>query len=211
METKVDFSIYFKMADTEKEIRTCQNIRYKVYCEEKKWLKASDYPDELESDPFDEKSPTFIALDDDFNILGLMRFIKGSDYGTLPFLHHPSLHNQKIDVSTMGELSRYIVIAPKNRGLVSHGIFRICHHYGKQNGITDYVILIEPSLLRFIERFYWFYQPMCPPAMFYGAFTYPALCNSKQIEQTWRIKYPENYRFYMSDPYLISSADLVKV
>jgi N-acyl-L-homoserine lactone synthetase len=205
-----DFNLYFKVADTEKELKACQSIRYKVYCEERKWLPADHYPDQLESDIYDEKSPTFIALDDDFNIVGLMRFIKGGDYGTLPFLDHPAIKTKGVDVRTMGELSRYIIVAPKNRGLVSHGIFRICHHYGKRYGITDYVILIEPSLRRLIERFYWFYEPMCPPAMYYGAFTYPAVCNSRQIEKTWYKKYPENYRFYMDRSNVISSVEMVK-
>ena len=205
-----DFNLYFKIADTEKEIKTCQSIRYKVYCEERKWLPADHFPDRLERDIYDEKSPTFISLNDDFEIVGLTRIIKGSDYGTLPFLQHPSVKKRQIDVSTMVELSRYIVVSPKHKGLISHGLFRIALHYCKRNKITDYVILIEPSLRRLIERYYWFYEPMCPPAMYYGAFTYPAVCNAGQIEKTWHNHYPDNYRFYMDESNVISSVELVK-
>jgi N-acyl-L-homoserine lactone synthetase len=211
MRKQNDFNLYFKRADTEKELKSCQSIRYKVYCKERKWLTAAHYPDELESDIYDEKSPTFIALNDDFDVVGLMRVIKGSDYGTLPFLDHPSIRKIDVNISTMIELSRYIVVSSKNRSLISHGIFRISHHYCRQHGITDYVILIEPSLHRLIERFYWFYKPMCTPALYYGAFTYPAICNVKQIEKIWYTKYPMNYQFYMDKSNVISSLELVKV
>ncbi|MBN2273909.1 MAG: GNAT family N-acetyltransferase [Bacteroidales bacterium] len=205
-----DFNLYFKIADTEKELKSCQSIRYKVYCEERKWLPAEHYPDELERDIFDEDSPTFIALNDDFDVVGMMRILKGSFYDTLPFLQHPSLQKRHIDIRTMAELSRYIVIASRNRSLISHGIFRLSHHYCKRNGITDYVILIEPSLRRLIERFYWFYEPMCTPAMYFGAFTYPAICNVKKIEKIWYNRYPENYKFYMEESNVISSVEMVK-
>jgi len=205
-----DFNLFFKIADTEKELKTCQAIRYRVYCQERKWLPSSQYPDQLEYDIYDQKSPTFIALNDDFNVVGLMRIIKGCDYGFLPFLGHPVIKKKDINISTMAELSRYIIVSPKNRGLISHGIFRLSHHYCKRNGITDYVILIEPSLRRLVERYYWFYKPMCTPAMHYGAFTYPAICNVKQIEGIWNTRYPDNYKFYMEESNVISSMELVK-
>jgi N-acyl-L-homoserine lactone synthetase len=210
MLTTKGFNLYFKKADSEKEIRTCQSIRYKVYCEERKWVKASACPNELEHDIYDEKSPTFIALDDDFTIVGLMRVINGGEYGTLPFMDHPAIRDLNISIATMAELSRYIVVSPRHRGLISHGIFRISHQYCKRKRITDYVILIEPSLRRLIERFYWFYEPICAPALYYGAFTYPAVCNAKKIESIWHKQYPENYQFYMDESNQISSEELVR-
>lgn len=198
------FTFYFKPAETRKELERCYQIRYKVYCEEKRWLKPENYPDKLETDEYDEKALHYIAMDEDFNIVGLMRILRVQDYNKLPYTCHPALKNGHVITENHAELSRFIVIASKNRNHVISGLFRMIYQSSKILELEKWVILVEPSLRRYFTRFYYFCDPLTTPAMYFGAFTMPAVCDIRKHERIWQTRYPANYEFNMQ-PYTIYS------
>ena len=100
---------YFKVADSEYELEKAFRLRYKVYCEEKKWLKKEDYPDGIEKDRYDKKAVHVIAFDEEFELVGNMRIIQQKDYRKLPFEDHPSLEGIKTNVPGLVELSRFVI------------------------------------------------------------------------------------------------------
>ncbi len=189
------FALYFKPVETEKELKSCYNIRYKVYCEEKNWLPSGDYPTKFEIDEFDDKALHYIAMDEDFKIIGTMRIILAKDFERLPYTHHPAFKNQIPDIPNCAELSRFIVTSPKNRNHIIKGLFRTIYQNSKMLGLDNWVILVEPSLLRYFTRFYYFCDPLTTPAMYFGAFTFPAVCDIPKHERIWKEKYPEYYDF----------------
>ncbi|MBN2611495.1 MAG: GNAT family N-acetyltransferase [Bacteroidales bacterium] len=204
-----NFTLYFKPVETEKELRSCYNIRYKVYCEEKRWLNASGYPSGEETDEYDEKALHYIAMDEDFKIVGLMRILRAIDFERLPYTFHPSFRGEIPDIPKSAELSRFIVTSQKNRNQVIKGLFRTIYQNSKMLGLDRWVILVEPSLLRYFTRFYYFCDPMATPTMYFGAFTLPAVCDIPKHEKIWKVKYPENYEFNREDYMMYTNTEKI--
>ena len=67
-----------------------QRLRYQVYCVERRFLNAEDYPNQLEFDQFDRDSVHVGVLDADDELIGTARIVKPNSAG-LPFLLHCSL------------------------------------------------------------------------------------------------------------------------
>jgi N-acyl-L-homoserine lactone synthetase len=194
-----DFTLYFKPVTNQKELDLCYEIRYQVYCEEKKWLNAADYPDKKEKDEYDSKALHYIALDENYEIVGMMRILRSTDFEKLPFSNHPAYKGSNPGLTRSAELSRFIVTATKNRNEVIKGLFRTIYQNSKNLELDSWVILVEPSLLRYFTRFYYFCEPLTSPSMYFGALTYPALCDIKKHEKIWANQHPENYMFNMAD------------
>lgn len=62
-------------------------LRYQVYCVERGFLNAADYPDGREVDEFDEHSVHLAVLDDEGNMIGTARLIKPNPHGFPMFRH----------------------------------------------------------------------------------------------------------------------------
>ncbi|MFO7656399.1 MAG: GNAT family N-acyltransferase [Bacteroidales bacterium] len=204
-----NFTLYFKPVETEKELKSCYNIRYKVYCEEKRWLNPSGYPLGEETDEYDEKALHYMAMDEDFKIVGLMRILRAQDYARLPYTSHPAFKGKIPNIQKSAELSRFIVTSQKNRNHVIRGLFRTIYQNSKSLGLDRWVILVEPSLLRYFTRFHYFCDPLATPAMYFGAFTLPAVCDIPKHEQIWKMKYPENHQFVSEDYSIYSNAEKI--
>ena len=65
------------MASSAWEMDQLLRLRYQVYCQEKQWLPADDYPDGREIDEFDAYSFHFLALKDN-EVVGTVRDIAPS-------------------------------------------------------------------------------------------------------------------------------------
>jgi N-acyl amino acid synthase of PEP-CTERM/exosortase system len=62
-------------------------LRYQVYCLERRFLPAADYPDGLEIDEFDRHSIHVGAVDGEGQLAGTARIVRVSTIG-LPIFHH---------------------------------------------------------------------------------------------------------------------------
>lgn len=65
-------------------------LRYQVYCVERHFLRAEDYPDKLESDTFDRHSIHVGAVDAQGELAATARIVKPNNAG-LPLFHHCTL------------------------------------------------------------------------------------------------------------------------
>lgn len=93
--------------------------RYEVFCREYGYLNPDNYPDGLETDPFDAYCEHIAAFDRTGNMVGSIRMLHHSPIG------YPTQISYDIgdyltpyDPSTISELSR-IIIAPGYRGFAS--------------------------------------------------------------------------------------------
>ena len=64
------------------------NLRYQVYCREKGFLNASDYPDRLETDDYDPCSKYVAAFSKTGIMVGCIRMIRLPAGGAFPFQKH---------------------------------------------------------------------------------------------------------------------------
>ena len=90
-------------------------LRFKVYCLECGFLRASDFEDGLESDEYDERSVHFIARDSQDELAGTVRLVHSSD-SRFPFEDHCNVFDDVAlpDPREAGEVSR-LVVSPRYR------------------------------------------------------------------------------------------------
>ena len=75
--------------DSPQLLEKSYRLRYQVYCLERQFLRAEDYPNQLEFDEFDRDSVHVGVLDAEGELVGTARIVKPNSAG-LPLL--PSLH-----------------------------------------------------------------------------------------------------------------------
>lgn len=63
-------------------------LRYQVYCLERGFLKASDYPEGIEKDDFDSTSDHFCEFDDYDRVAGYARLVRHNSDLLFPFQQH---------------------------------------------------------------------------------------------------------------------------
>ena len=78
-------------------------LRYQVYCIERQFLRAEDYPDGLEGDTFDRNSIHVGAVDTDGHVAGTARLVLPNSAG-LPLFHHCTLFPDETTLDEAGNL-----------------------------------------------------------------------------------------------------------
>ncbi|MEO8767077.1 MAG: PEP-CTERM/exosortase system-associated acyltransferase [Nitrosospira sp.] len=73
------------------------SLRYRVYCLERGFLCAEDYPTKLESDEFDRHSLHFGAFDPAGELIATARLVQPSDAG-LPLNHHCTIFSEETEL-----------------------------------------------------------------------------------------------------------------
>lgn len=91
-------------------------LRYEVYCKERRFLRSIDYPDGREMDKYDRYSVHFAALNRNNEVVGAVRLVMPGPRGQFPFEAHCPLFP---DISlppraTSAEISR-LVVMPRYR------------------------------------------------------------------------------------------------
>jgi N-acyl-L-homoserine lactone synthetase len=135
-------------------------LRYQVYCLERNFLKASNYPDQLECDEFDGASLHAGVISGLGGLVGTVRFVKGST-SDLPLFRHCTISTEcERELLGQGiqlaEVSRLCVsracrddLTGNNR--VALSLFRAGYQTSKRNGVTHWLAAMEPSLHRLLS------------------------------------------------------------
>ncbi len=103
-----DVAFPSQLVENLRKMKKLYALRYKVYCEQKGFLDPAKYPDNLETDIYDQHALHFGAFDDLGNALGTLRLVKNSDYG-FPMLRHCEINVPDSILKTAGEISRLAV------------------------------------------------------------------------------------------------------
>jgi N-acyl-L-homoserine lactone synthetase len=196
---RVDNELYFKTAESDLDYEKCFRLRCQVYCNEKRWLSPENFPDGLEKDEYDDKAVHVMALDEDFNLVGIMRIIRECDHKRLPYLGHPGLKGKRYEAQNLAELSRLVITAERNRHLVLKGLFRLVYLTSRRIGVDNWVFVSEPSLIRFGARYNYYFDPICTPAKYYGGFTLVAVSNLNETEARWKTSNMETWNFHWKE------------
>jgi N-acyl-L-homoserine lactone synthetase len=184
-------------------------LRFQVYCEEKQWLAPTKFPKGLEIDEYDAKAVHVIAMDEDFKVVGLMRILREKDYDKLPFIDHPAMKDKRFIVPNMAELSRFVVTATQNRSLVLKGLIRAVYQVSRKIDVDNWMFVSEPSMIRFLERFSYYFDPLTPPTKYYGGFTLVARCDIGRTEAIWKRNNREALQFNQAESGVLYSNSAV--
>src|SRR3954452_7371808 len=106
--------------DSPRLLEESHRLRFQVYCLERMFLPAENYPDQLEVDGFDRHAVHVGVVDSEGKLAGTARLIKSSSLG-LPLLQY----------CTLAAADREILNDPRNR-VVEVSRLSISRHYTRR-------------------------------------------------------------------------------
>jgi N-acyl-L-homoserine lactone synthetase len=134
-------------------------LRYRVYCEEFKYLNASDFPEKKEKDIYDPYSVHFVIKDTSNShdkVIGTVRIIRNSEIG-LPIEKHFKLDIDKnrIPRENLVEVSRFIVEKKYRIDNFMLDLVRELYHYARRFNVEYvYSVMDERLYLPLIKMGY---------------------------------------------------------
>ena len=220
-----DVAFPSRLVENMQELEKLYQLRYDVYCLQKGFLDPENYPDNCESDVYDQNALHFGAFDDLGNALGTLRLIKNSDMG-FPLLDHCEIDVPESVLASAGEISRLAVskmirkrVGDGDYGMAAEGggvdrksidsakdnrrrhrpdivvgLYKSLYQESKKHGITHWLAVMEPGLLKLLRRFYFDFEPIGPEVDYYGPVR-PYMVSLEDIEDK---VYQSSKPFYAS-------------
>jgi N-acyl amino acid synthase of PEP-CTERM/exosortase system len=176
-------------------LRESYQLRYRVYCDERAFLPAADYPDGLETDVYDSHSLHVGVLNTHGAVAATARLIEQSDDG-LPLFDHCSvssherqLHDPALRIVELSRLcvsrrynrragdsfyslegTKALPVRPdrRRRGELPHTLYKTLYQASKRRGFTHWLAATEQSLQRLIARYALPFQVIGPETDYYG-------------------------------------------
>jgi N-acyl amino acid synthase of PEP-CTERM/exosortase system len=181
--------------DTPQLLSDSYNLRYQVYCLERGFLPAEDYPDQLETDVFDRYSVHIGVVNLQGDIVATARLVESSAAG-LPMFQHCSLFSDStslyqrarrvVEVSRLSVSRRYNRRAgdgfyslqgatdrndgPERRGggEIVLTLYKALYQASKRLGFTHWVAATERSLQRLVAKYGFPFKAIGPETDYYG-------------------------------------------
>jgi N-acyl amino acid synthase of PEP-CTERM/exosortase system len=180
-------------------------LRYQVYCCEHQYETPDEHPQQIETDAFDDQSVHSLIIDRGNGLaIGTVRLILpelASHGASLPF-QHVCRHPLPLDLpmSSTAEISRFAISkqmrkmaagdSTKNmKCSVILGLMKAIVRTSLEYNITDWLAVMEPSLLRLLCRFGIYFAPVGPLVEYHG-FRQPCHANVEMMLERVR---QENY------------------
>jgi N-acyl-L-homoserine lactone synthetase len=166
-------------------------LRYQVYCIERGFLSAEDYPDGRERDEFDRHSLHLGVVDAEGALLATARLVKVNMAG-LPLFRHCQIYARESELyqetTRVAEISRLCVsreLRTRQVGSASVAImlYRAIYQASKRNGFTHWLVATEPSLQRLLASLQVPFREVGPQTDYYGPVA-PYLVDLSKWDQT---------------------------
>jgi N-acyl-L-homoserine lactone synthetase len=151
-------------------------LRYQVYCLERRFLDPDDYPDQRERDEFDRHSLHLGVVDAGGSLLATARLVKVNVAG-LPLFRHCRIYPRESELyqetTRVAEISRLCI----SRGLsrrhigkssVAIQLYRAIYQASKRNGLTHWLVATQPSLQRLLTSLRVPFRAVGPLVDYYG-------------------------------------------
>jgi N-acyl-L-homoserine lactone synthetase len=151
-------------------------LRYQVYCVERSFLKAADYPEQLERDEFDRYSLHVGVVDRSGELMATTRLIRVSMWG-LPLFRHCRIFPDETglyqETNRIAEVSRLCVSRHlKQRGhgkaSVASMLYRALYQVSKRARFTHWLVATEHSLQRRVTEFGFPFRAIGPSVDYFG-------------------------------------------
>lgn len=172
-------------------------LRYQVFCHERQFLPAEDYPGQSEIDAYDPTSTHFAAFDRSGQIAGAVRLVSGGDHPGYPYKSHcpvypsadlppdeeareisrlvVSRHYRRRQEDNLYGINEQDVPPPpefaNKRGkhpIIVLGMYRAMYSYSRIHGIRYWYAAMERSLARLLNRYGFDFVQIGPEVDYYG-------------------------------------------
>ncbi len=215
----------FSKADSPELLSEIFKLRYKVYCEECRFLKPEDYPLRIEQDQYDAHSLQF-AIEDAKGLVGTARLILNSNLG-FPLEEHYrgrlNIDTAKLPRNRLAEVSRLVISKeyrkraadglyyspdfqekpplPQAQGPaqrmrpMAFGLYREMYQDCKRLGINYWFACMEESLWKLLCFHGFTFHPIGDEIDYYGPVK-PYLAKLNEIENSVSRKFPDFFQKY---------------
>lgn len=181
-------------------------LRYQVYCRERRFLDAANYPDGIETDAFDRHAVHLGVVDDWGTLVATARLVRRTEDG-LPMFGHCSVLRRLPVLADRGaplvEVSRLAVsrdglahvdgeglgggAAVRARRLAARSemitvLYRELYQASKRHGFTHWLVATEPSLQRLVVKYRFPFVQVGPLTDYFGLVA-PYLMDLSEFEQ----------------------------
>ena len=181
--------VYTKIDGTA-HLRDSYRLRHQVYCCERKFLSAADFPNAEETDAFDDHALHFGALTNTGEMIGTVRLVRYSplDFPIRRFCDITSDEFTKLPLQNVAEISRLAfskslrieIQRAANRDSDGRdsitafyfdmviGLYRVMYQESKRAGVTHWAAAMETSLVRLLQRLNVRFRPIGEEVDYYG-------------------------------------------
>lgn len=170
----------FKECLTNEEIEETFALRYQIFCLEKEWLAAGEFPDKRESDELDKHAAHFIALNSTEPV-GTSRLIKNSELG-LPIERLVDIKTLNLNPNRMVEVSRLAAVKSErdNHLLVFFGLTRLMWRYANKQRMETWAAVADIPLFRLLKRIEMPFIFIGKPVWYLGSKSIPVIVDLKK-------------------------------
>lgn len=162
------------------DLDAVHELRYQVYCEERRFLDRGHFPERREYDRHDRQAVHFAAFDSTGQLAAAARLVRSTDELGFPFEDHDPLHTT-VDLPQAhraAEVSRLVINRRYRQppgggplGSVVFGVYREMYRYSRAQDITHWYAAMERPLRRLLGRYGLMFQPLGPEIDFFGPVT----------------------------------------
>jgi N-acyl amino acid synthase of PEP-CTERM/exosortase system len=200
-------------------IERAYELRYQVYCLERGFLAALDYPDGRESDDYDEDSAHFYACNRRQELVGYVRLVPPDAQGRLPWQDYCEelISGVRLPAATHGaEISRLMIrsdyrrcrtdavakpeapgrdaVEPGDLRAESHRImlslYRQMYRHSLASDIRYWYAAMERPLAKLLQRLDFGFLRIGPETNYFGPVA-PYIADLRELEQRLDASQPE--------------------
>lgn len=188
------------------DLQAIYRLRYRVYCEERKFLSSEHYPNRLERDSFDDHAVNFAAFDQDGMVAASVRLVCQGDERGLPLQQHCPLFDDRVlpAPELAGEVSRLVLnrgyrIPPGggSTGTVVMEVYRVMYQYSREQGVRYWYAAMERPLVRMLARIGVVFECIGPEVDYFGPVA-PFLLDLEELDRHLKWCNPDFLRFLNS-------------
>lgn len=199
-------------------------LRFQVFCNERQFLAAEDYPGQSETDGHDPFSEHFAVFDRAGQIAGSARLVSCDHEHGYPYQSHCPVYGETTlpPDGEAREISRLVVsklyrrrqednlygineqnVAPppefaRKRGkhpIIVLGLYRAMYAYSRRHGIRYWYAAMERSLARLLNRYGFDFNQVGPEVDYYGPVAV-YLADLRSLEARVSVENPEVFEWF---------------
>lgn len=194
------------------QLRESLYLRYLVYCQDRDFLPAEDYPDKYEEDGYDEYSIHFGVVNKQEEMIGTVRLVQWSEKGFPMDVYWKNIIPE--NVHSCAEISRLAIPRSIDRNVsgylipaddeecvrsattdsrfslvVTMELYIALYQAAKNTGITHLLAAMEKSLARLLNRYHFKFVEIGPEVDYHGLVT-PYILDIEATEKEIALKSP---------------------
>ena len=179
--------------DNDRELlEASYQLRYRVYCLERRFLKAADYPDQLEYDEFDRSSIHIGLINRLRETLATSRLVTANGAG-FPLFRHCDLYPHESHLyggnSGVVEISRVCISRDLREGRtastssIAMDLYRATYQESRRRGFTHWLAAMPPSQHRLLTAILGFPMRAIGPQVDYFGPVTPYLLDLQEVDR----------------------------